>query len=86
MTLSRFVEAARPGARGRGRLRAVVKKLPCAVSSLQTAVDLGLNDAMLFGTAEGDVQLDEMETTLPALVDAGATIVLTGKASTSQRQ
>jgi NADPH-dependent ferric siderophore reductase len=54
-------------------------------ASRRVTVHLGLDDAMLFGGTEGDAHLEEMEATLPALVAAGATFVLTGKASTIQR-
>jgi NADPH-dependent ferric siderophore reductase len=54
-------------------------------ASRRVTAHLGLDDAVLFGRTEDDAHLHEMEATLPALVNAGATFVLTGKASTIQR-
>jgi NADPH-dependent ferric siderophore reductase len=54
-------------------------------ASRRVTVHLGLDNATLFGRTEGDAHLEAMEETLPALVAAGATFVLTGKASTIQR-
>ncbi|MFE0753018.1 siderophore-interacting protein [Inquilinus sp. NPDC058860] len=56
-----------------------------AEASRRAMVHLGLDDAVLFGRTEGDAHLEDMEATLPALVAAGATFVLTGKASTIQQ-
>jgi len=41
--------------------------------------------AMLFGRTEDDAHLAEIEATLPPLIAAGATFVLTGRAGTIQR-
>ncbi len=54
-------------------------------ASRRVTAHLGLDHAVLFGRTEGDAHLKEMEATLPALVAAGTTFVLTGKASTIQR-
>lgn len=47
---------------------------------------LGRDDVELFGRQAGDAHLDEIERRLPALAAAGATFILTGRASTIQRQ
>ena len=54
-------------------------------ASRRVTAHLDLDDAVLFGRTEGDVHLDEMEATLPALVTADAAFVLTGRATTIQR-
>ncbi|WP_407179995.1 siderophore-interacting protein [Bradyrhizobium sp. STM 3562] len=54
-------------------------------ASRRVTAHLGLGHAALFGRTEDDAHVEEMETTLPALVAAGTTFVLTGKASTIQR-
>jgi NADPH-dependent ferric siderophore reductase len=46
---------------------------------------LGIGDAALFARSEDDAHLEEMEAALPALVAAGASFILTGKAGTVQR-
>lgn len=54
-------------------------------ASRRVTAHLGLDDAVLFGRTEDDTHLEAMEATLPEIVAAGATFVLTGKASTIQR-
>jgi len=54
-------------------------------ASRSVAVHLELDNAVLFGRTQRDAHLEEMETVFPALVAAGTTFVLTGKASSIQR-
>lgn len=51
----------------------------------QVASQLGLHDAAFFARKPDDAHWAEMEAALPALVAAGASFVLTGKAGTIQR-
>lgn len=54
-------------------------------SARDVAVQLGLPDAVLFARSDGDAHIVAMEAALPALIAAGASFVLTGKAGTIQR-
>lgn len=54
-------------------------------STQQVVAKLGIGMAALFARREDDAHVAEMVATLPALIDAGASFVLTGKASTIQR-
>jgi NADPH-dependent ferric siderophore reductase len=69
------------------RARAVVCRLEVddVEASRCATAHLGLDDAVLFRRTERDAHLEEMEATLPPHIAAGATFVLTGKASTIRR-
>ncbi len=54
-------------------------------SARQVAGQLGLHTVALFAKRGDDAHVAEMEAALPALVAAGASFVLTGKAGTVQR-
>ena len=54
-------------------------------SARQVVAQLGIQGAVLFAKRRGDAHLAAMQAALPALVAAGASFVLSGKASTIQR-
>lgn len=54
-------------------------------ASRSVVVCLGLEDAVPFARRDDDAHLEELEASLPSFAAAGATFVLTGKASTVQR-
>ncbi|MDQ2080969.1 siderophore-interacting protein [Xanthobacteraceae bacterium Astr-EGSB] len=54
-------------------------------SGRKVVQQLGFDNAVLFAKRADDAHLQEMEAALPALVAAGASFVLTGKAGTIQR-
>jgi NADPH-dependent ferric siderophore reductase len=54
-------------------------------ASRRVTAHLGLDHVLLFERKKDDAHLEGMEATLPALAAAGATFVLTGKATTIQR-
>jgi NADPH-dependent ferric siderophore reductase len=60
-------------------------ELDDAVGGRELIAQLGLDGAALFARRAGDAHLAEMEARLPALVAAGASFVLAGKAGTIQR-
>lgn len=53
--------------------------------SRQVLAQVGLDDAALVARSGDDAHLEEMKATLPALVAAGASFVLTGRAETVQQ-
>lgn len=56
-----------------------------AATASRLAATFGIGASALYPRREDDGHVREMEATLPALVDGGATFVLTGKAGTLQR-
>lgn len=54
-------------------------------SAGQVVAQLGIGNAALFARSGDDAHIEEMKAALPALVAAGSSFVLTGKAGTIQR-
>lgn len=68
------------------RARAVACKFEVndVEASRDVAAHLGLDNVEVLGRTESNAHLQEMRAALPPLIAAGATFVLTGKASTIQ--
>ena len=70
---------------GRPRSVACLFEVDGVESAGQVAAQLGIQDAVLFAKRGDDAHVAAMEAALPALVAAGASFVLSGKAGTIQR-